>query len=186
MRNSLLIVAAILWLFTPSPAQNADELAALRKHLRVPETLVITPAKSPQLPTERPLKIYMDTAGDTSASSELVKLIQDINKKQADKYGPIEVTEESSKANLWLIHYEVPGTRHKDTDTSNSMDPALGRGQTQNVLKAEVRGYIMIPKPEGLEVLSRYKKEVTLGDRRQELRDAFSKLLKEQGKSEKH
>jgi hypothetical protein len=66
------------------------------------------------------------------------------------------------------------------------MDPALGRGRTENVLKADVRGYIVARKPDGLEILNRYKKEVTLGERRQELRDAFFKLLKEQSKSEKH
>jgi hypothetical protein len=100
MRNSLLIVAAIMWLFTLSLAQSSDELATLRTYLKVPNTMAITPARSPQLSTERPLRIYIDTAGDASAANEVLKLIQDINKKQADKYGPIEVASEASKANL--------------------------------------------------------------------------------------
>ena len=187
MRKSLLIVVAIMGLLNQSAAQNDTELATLRGYLKVPDTVPIAlGTKTSRLPAERPLILYLDTAGDTSAANELMQLIQEINKKQADKYGTIEVVADATKANLLLIHYEVAGTRRKATDTTNSMDPALGRGQTRNVTRADVRGYIVARKPEGLEILSRYKNEVTVGERRQELRDAFSKLLKEQSKADKH
>ncbi len=187
MRKILPIVVAILGVLAPSPAQNNDEIAQLRTILRVPDTVPIAPlAKTPQLPSERPLIVYIDTAGDARVLNEVLKQIQEINKKQAEKYGPIEVTAEAAKASLWLIHFEVHGTRRKDADTSNDMAGGPGRGQTQNVIKAEVRGYVIARKPDGLEILSRYKKEVTLGDPRPELRDAFYKLLKDQNKTEKH
>jgi len=186
MRKTLLIVVAILGLLNQSTAQNNAEMATLRGYLKVPDTVPIAPTKTPRLPTERPLVLYIDTAGDAGAANELMQLIQETNKKQADKFGTIEVAPDASKANLLLIHYEVAGTRRKATDTTNAMDPALGRGQTRNVLKADVCGYIVARKPDGMEILSRYKKEITLGERRQELRDAFAKLLKEQIKSEKH
>ncbi|MFL6215453.1 MAG: hypothetical protein ACJ74J_16350 [Blastocatellia bacterium] len=182
MPKVLLLLVIILGLIVPVTAQNADEIAALRKYLGIPDGVSIAPAATPQLPSERPLTVFIYT-GDKSAAAEVQKLVQEVNKKQA---GMLEIVTESSKASVWLIHYEVPGTRRKDTDTSNSMDPALGRGQTNNVMKAEIRGYVVARNGNGLEILGRYKKDAILGDRRMELRDAFNKALKELSKSEKH
>jgi hypothetical protein len=139
-----------------------------------------------QLPSERPLKVYIDAGGDASAALEVHHFIEDLNRKQEDQYGAIEIVAGAAEASLWLIQYEVPGTRRKQAETSNSMatTPTSGLGQTVNLTNAEVRGYILVSKPEGLEILSRYQKEVTLGDRHRELRAAFSKLLKDQAKSE--
>jgi hypothetical protein len=186
MRKTLLIAAALLGLLNPSAAQNNAEMATLRGYLKVSDKVPVASTKTPRLPTERPLVLYIDTAGDGGAANEVMQLVQEVNKKQADKFGTIEVSSDAAKANLLLIHYEVDGSRRKATDTTNSMDPALGRGQTRNVLKADVSGYVVARKADGLEILSHYKKEITLGERRQELRDAFSKLLKEQSKLEKH
>ena len=185
MRNPVFMFAAIFLLSIQSVAQNNDEIAILRLHLRVADATPVVIAKTPQLPTNRPLKVYISTGDDSSALKELTQLVQDVNKKSGDK-PEIEVVADASKANLFLIHYEPAGKRHKEMKTSLSMDPALGRGQTQNVMKAEVRGYVIARKPDGLEILSRYKKEVVLGDPRSELRDAFIKLLKDQNKPEKH
>jgi hypothetical protein len=182
MSKAILLLVMILGLFIPTTAQDAEEIAALRKQLGIPDGVSITPAAKPQLPSERPLTVFIYT-GDQGAVAEVQKLIQDVNKKQA---GTVEVVSESSKASLWLIQYEVPGTRRQETDTSNSMDPQLGRGQTHNILKAQVRGYVVARNGNGLEILGRYKKDVVLGDRRMELRDAFNKVLKEASKSEKH
>jgi hypothetical protein len=172
----------ILGICFPTPAQNAEEIAELRKQLGIPDGVSIVRAAKSQLPSERPLTVYLHT-GDQGASAEVQKLIQQVNKKQA---GTIEAVTESSKASLWLIQYEVPGTRRKETDTSNSMDPQLGRGQTHNVMKAQVRGYVVARNGNGLEILNYYKKDVILGDTHSELRDAFNKVLKESAKSDKH
>lgn len=182
MAKVLLGLIAILGLMIPATAQNADEIAALRKQLGIPEGVSIAPSATMQLPGERPLTVYIYT-GDQSAIAEVQKLVQEINKKQP---GTVELVTESAKASVWLIQYEVPGTRRKDTDTANSMDPHLGGGQTHNVYKAEIRGYVVARNGNGLEVIGRYKKDAVLGDRRSELRDAFNKALKESGKSEKH
>jgi hypothetical protein len=182
MSKVLLLFVAILGLIVPATAQTADEIAALRKHLGIPDGVSIAPAASPQLPSERPLTVFIHT-GDQSASAEVQKLVNEVNKKQA---GTVELVTESSKASVWLIQYEVPGTRRRDTDTTNSMDPHLGGGQTHNVYKAEVRGYVVARNGNGLEILGRFKKDVILGDRRMELRDAFNKVLKDLSKSEKH
>lgn len=182
MSKVLLLFIAVLGLIIPAMAQNADEVAALRKHLGMPDGVSIAPAATPQLPNERPLTVFIHT-GDQSAIAEVQKLVQEINKKQA---GTVELVTESAKASVWLVQYEVPGTRRKDTDTSNSMDPHLGGGQTHNVFKAEVRGYVVARNGNGLEILSHYKKDVVLGDKRSELRDAFNKVLKDSSKSDKH
>jgi hypothetical protein len=180
-----LSVALIGWLQSPA-AQSQSEIVALRKSLGIPATVQITVARTTQLPSERPLKVYIDAGGDASAALEVHHLIEDLNKKQEDQYGAIEIVAGAAEASLWLIQYEVPGTRRKQAETSNSMatSPTSGLGQTDNLTSAEVRGYILVSKPEGLEILSRYKKEVTLGDRHRELRVAFSKLLKDQARSE--
>lgn len=178
MRKVLPLFVLVLGMMNPTAAQNNEEIAALRKYLGLPDSVSLGLAQTPQLPAERPLTVYVH-ASDPNVAAEIQKLVQEVNKKQA---GTIEVVSESSKANLWLIHYEVPGTRRKDTDTSNSMDPRSGGGQTTNVMKAEVRGYVVARTTNGLEILGHYKKNAVIGDRRPELRDTLNKLLKEQGK----
>ncbi len=186
MGNALFLTVAIFGLLQSPAMQQESEIAALRKSLGIPAAVKITAARMTQLPGERPLKVYIDAGGDASAAREAYDYIQALNAKQDDQYGTIEVVAGAAAASLWLVQYEVPGTRRKEAGTSNSTatDPARGSGQAENITRAEVRGYILVSKPEGLEILSRYKKEVTLGDRHRELRAAFSKLLKEQAKSE--
>jgi hypothetical protein len=182
MSRVLLLLVMMLGLVIPATAQNADEIAALRKQLGLPDGIAIAPATKVAVPAERPLTVYIYT-GDQSAIAEVQKLAAEINKKQADT---VAIVQESSKASVWLIQYEVPGTRRKDTDSSNNMDPHLGGGQTHNVMKAQVRGYVVARNGNGLEILGRYQKDVILGDKHSELRDAFNKVLKEVNKTEKH
>jgi hypothetical protein len=186
MGNALFLSVALFGLLQSPAMQRESEIAALRRSLGIPAAVKITAARMTQLPSERPLKVYIDAGDDASAAREVHDFIQALNAKQDDQYGTIEIVNGSAAASLWLVQYEVPGTRRKEAETPNSMatDPARGRGQTENIIRAEVRGYILVSKPEGLEILSRYQKEVTLGDRHRELRGAFSKLLKEHGKTE--
>jgi hypothetical protein len=186
MRNPASLFAAVFWLSIQSVAQSGDEIATLRLHLKVADATPIVIAKTPQLPTERPLKVYISTVDDSNVLKELMQLIQDVNKKSGDKPEVIEMVADASKANLFLIHYELPGKRHQEMKTSMSMDPALGRGRNDYVVSTEVRDYIVARKADGMEILSRHTRKVTLGERRKELRDDFSRLLKEQSKSDKH
>jgi hypothetical protein len=186
MRNALFLSVALFGLLQSPALQSQSEIAALRKNLGIPATVNITAAHTMQLPTERPLKVYIDTGGDASAAVEVNNFIEALNAKQENEYGQIEIVNGAAAASLWLIQYEVPGTRRKEAEAPNSRaaDPTIGGKQIANVTKAEVRGYVLASKPEGLEILSRYTKEVTLGDRHRELRAAFSKFLKEQAKAE--
>lgn len=59
------------------------------------------------------------------------------------------------------------------------MDPAVGRGRNDYILKTEVRGYIVARKPDGLEILTRFERQAVASERRTELRDAFAKFLKD-------
>ena len=183
--RSLLLIAAILWLFSHSIAQDSKEIAALRQYISVSSTVPIKISKSPALPTS-PLKVYINTSDDTSASHELMQLIDEINKKNSEKYGFIEVVSDASRSNVLLIHYEVVGKRRQEMNTTLSMDPALGRGKTDYEIKTEIRGYIIAQSGDGLEILDRYARKVTVGEPRRELRDMFLKMLREQSKSQKH
>ena len=184
MRNLAFMFAAIFWLSIQSVAQNNDEIATLRLHLRVADATPVVIAKTPQLPTNRPLKVYISTVDDPSLSLELTEFIQDVNKKSGDKTDVIEVVVDASTADLFLIHFEPPGKRQREIKTSLSMDTALGRGKTDNVESTEVRDYIVARKGDGLEILSRHTRKVRVGERRKELQGDFSKLLKEQLKSD--
>src|SRR5689334_9268261 len=159
MGNALFLTIALFGLLQSPRMQQESEIAALRKSLGIPAAVKITPARMTQLPGERPLKVYIDAGGDASAAREVYDFIQALNAKQDDQYGTIEVVGGAAEAGLWLVQYEVPGTRRKEAETSNGMatDPTHGKGQVENTVKAEVRGYILVSKPEGLEILSRYK-----------------------------
>ncbi|HKS41760.1 MAG TPA: hypothetical protein VJX74_14190 [Blastocatellia bacterium] len=184
MRKLAFMFAAIFWLSIQAVAQSSDELAVLRSLLKVSDATPVSTAKALQLPIERPLKVYISTGDDSSVLKELTQLVQDVNKKSGDK-PEIEVVADASKANLFLIHYEPAGKRHKEMKTSLSMDPALGRGRTDYVVSTEVRDYIVARKADGMEILSQHTRKVTVGERRKELRNDFSSLLKEQSKSNK-
>src|SRR5690242_19398003 len=110
MSRVLLLIGMMLGLVIPAAAQNADEIAALRKQLGLPESIAIAPAAKIAFPAERLRTVYIFT-GDQSAITEVQKLAQEINKKQADS---VAIVQESAKASVWLIQYEVPGTRRKD------------------------------------------------------------------------
>lgn len=64
---------------------------------------------------KRPLRVYVSTAGDKTASQEVLLSIKKINAKP-EKYGSIEVVDDLSKANVILVHYELTEKRHDEVD----------------------------------------------------------------------
>src|SRR5689334_20911665 len=119
MGNALFLSVALFGLLQSPALQRQGEIAALRKNLGIPATVSITAARLTQLPTERPLKVYVDAGDDASAAREVHDFIQALNLKQADEYGTIEIVNGAAAASLWLIQYEVPGTRRIETAAAN-------------------------------------------------------------------
>lgn len=169
--------------------KDAAELARLRMQIGVSEATPITIAGARALPSERPLKVYVSTAGDGSASQEVLLSIRKINEK-LDKYRSIEVVNDLSKANVILLHYELTEKRREEVDNNMTMDPGSNSrmangGKTDRWISSQVRGYVIVRRPEGLEVLARYEHKVNLSEPRRDLSDALLSVLKRQGDTRK-
>jgi hypothetical protein len=169
--------------------KDAAELARLRLQIGASESTPITRAAQPALPLDRPLKVFITTAGDESASQEVLRSIKKINEKP-QKYGWIEVVDSVSKANLILLHYELTEKRRDVADHNMTMDPGLGSrigsgGKSEYWVSSEFRSYVIARKPEGLEILARYQRQVKLSEPRKELSEALLDLLKRQASASK-
>ncbi|MDQ3920516.1 MAG: hypothetical protein M3348_18805 [Acidobacteriota bacterium] len=190
MKLLIFAFTLLLWLSCPAAGQDRpDDLRGLHDYLPVPATVPIVRAESPALPSERPLKIYLNTAGDQTAQLEVLKLVQD--KKTAEKYGAIEIVTDGSQANLFLVHYEVDGKRQTESSHSMTMDPSstsriYGGGRSDSQITAEFRGYVLARTSRGLEVLSSYQHRINLAEPRRDLRVELLKLLNRQAKSQQH
>ena len=183
MRIRIAIVIALLASSEIISGQKtSDELAELRQILGVPASTPITKAKASALPAERPLKIYISTAGDPDAMNQVNRLVREINEKDGGKYGTAAVVQSVSEANLILLHYEVPSKRLAEADPALAMDPKGGR-VTQRII-TEVDGYVVARSVSGLIILDQYSRRVTLHTPRPELRDAFLKVLKAAAKGQ--
>lgn len=130
--------------------KDAAELARLRTQMGVSDSTPITVASARNQPIEGPLKVYVSTAGDASASQEVLLSIKKINAKP-EKYGSIEVVDDLSKANVILVHYELSEKRREEVDNNMTMDPSsssrMGNGgKTDRWISSQVRGYVIVRK----------------------------------------
>jgi hypothetical protein len=189
-RNIILAVTGVI-LYLSGQAQSQkhdDELLRLRLFLPASDTKAITTAKSPALPSVRPLKIYLNTGGDGSAWDEVTKFVQD--DKVRNKFGPMELVTDAAEANLFLVHFELKEKRREEVAHTLTMDPGTSTriydgGKSVNRTNTMIRGYILGRSSEGLEILRSYRFKVLVGERRRELRDALLRLLIEQTKTPK-
>jgi len=56
--------------------KDVAELARLRTQIGVPESIPVTPAAARMQPIEGPLKVFLSTAGDETASQEVLLSIK--------------------------------------------------------------------------------------------------------------
>lgn len=176
------LIAMLAASYAPA-AQKADEFTELRQTLGVPVSIPVTKAKASDLPRERPLRIYVSTAGDPDALNQVNRLIRQINEKDAAKYGTATVVESISDANLILLHYEIQSKRLQEAESAMGMDPRGGSvGQHQRIT-TQVDGYVIARSASGLTILDQYARRVNLQPPRNELRDAFLKVLKASAKA---
>ena len=71
--------------------------------------------------------------------------------------------------------------RRQEVEHTLSMDPSstariYSGGGSDSSLSTEIHGYILVRKPEGLEILSRYRRTVRVDASHKELRDSLFKL----------
>lgn len=190
MRRMIISAAVILSVCAGALGQkDAAELARIRAQIGASESTPIIRATQPALPVEKPLRVFITTAGDESASQEVLRSIKKINEKP-EKYGLIEVVDSASKANLILLHYELPEKRHDVADHNMTMDPGLGSrmsngGKSEYWMSSEFRSYVIARKPEGLEILARYERGGNLSEPRRGLSEALMDLLKRQADARK-
>lgn len=177
---------AVIWsVWTVAFGQkDAAELARIRTQMGVSESIPITIAGAHTLPAERPLRVYLSTAGDASASQEVLLSIKKINEKP-DKYGPIEVVDDLSRANVILVHYELTEKQRDEVDQRMTMDPSSNSrtgsgGRIDRWISTQVRGYVIARRPEGFEILTRYERRVSFNEPRKNLSDALLSVLKRQ------
>lgn len=169
--------------------RDAAELARLRTQMGVSQSTPITIGGAHTLPAERPLKVYVSTAGDESASQEVLLSIKKINEKP-DKYSSIEVVDDFSKANVILVHYELTEKRRDEVHHRMTMDPGLNPrmgtvAKPDRWISTQVRGYVIARRPEGFEILTRYERRVNLSEPRKNLSDALLTVLKRPANTKK-
>ncbi len=177
---------AVIWSVCTVALGQKDvaELARIRTQMGVSESTPITFASARMGPIEGPLRVYVSTAGDASASQEVLLSIKKINEKP-DNYGSVEVVDDLSKANVILIHYELKEKRRDEVDQRMTMDPSSNSrtgsgGHIDRWISTQVRGYVIARRPEGFEILTRYERRVNLNEPRKNLSDALLSVLKRQ------
>ena len=196
----LLIVATA----SAASAQNTtEELARLREHLSLPDSTSLKLANSSALPTDRPLKVYIATGLDMGVRNNFSKWLDEWNKKDARKYGTVEIVTKLSQADVILARYTV---REKVTDRTETYstpvpatvyDPATNSTVTRPVPRTYSLSYSRVPvyayvigrKQDGYEILWRYADQSSVQETKEsgkQLRDDFFKMLKARGKPSKN
>jgi hypothetical protein len=178
-RNPLLLFLVLCLVCLPVLAQTAnEEIDRLREHLSVPADVSIELADSSALPSARPLKVYLALGLDVGVRGNLVKWIDDWNRKDGRNKGAIEIVPELSEADLILARYTVLDRITDRTETYSATvpgtvyDPGSNKVITRPVPHTYSDSYSVVPvfayiiarEPKGLRILWRYTDQATLQD----------------------
>ena len=162
-------------------AQDAKELERLREFLSLPAATVLEEAESDALPKAKPLRVFLATDAEPTAGDRVRQLIA--QSSRGGDGGP-EIVEVRSlgEADVVLVQFEAQEKRRIEPDNRLTMDPSLGTrtqgGRSDPVYRSEIRSYVLVRTGQGYRILSGSKRSVKLGGRRDELRNAFSKVIK--------
>lgn len=173
-----------------------DELNRLRQHLGVSPTTSVKLADAHAIPAAAAtLKVYVAVGIDMVVKANFVRWFDDWNRKNGKKYGNVEVVTEITQADVIVARYTVlerattksdtysnvvPGTVYNPA-TNSSVTRPVSRTFSVSYSMVPVFAYIMLAKPAGLEIISRYTDEASLSETKhsgESLRDDFFKLLK--------
>ena len=162
-------------------AQDAKELERLREFLSLPAATVLEEAESDALPKAKPLRVFLATDAEPTAGDRVRQLIA--QSSRGGDGGP-EIVEVRSlgEADVVLVQFEAQEKRRIEPDNRLTMDPSSGTrtqgGRSDPVYRSEIRSYVLVRTGQGYRILSGSKRSVKLGGRRDELRNAFSKVIK--------
>jgi hypothetical protein len=165
-----LIAFLLLLVFCGSSfAQNDAELLILKTLLGVPPNTKVISSGSKALPTEAPLKVYIDVSGDSPERDSKVQenLKQSLNELAAgsEKNPPaFELVSDAAQANVALVYFtdfpsklddganagEVGGTNTRPGQTDSSM--LISNTMTMQLV---ISTYIVAKEPAGLRILYR-------------------------------
>ena len=162
-------------------AQDAKELERLREFLSLPAATVFEKGENDALPKAKPLRVFLATDAEPTAGDRVRELIA--QSSRGGDGGP-EIVEVRSlgEADVVLVQFEAQEKRRIEPDNRLTMDPSLGTrtqgGRSDPVYRSEIRSYVLVRTGQGYRMLSGSKRSVKLGGRRDELRNAFSKVIK--------
>jgi hypothetical protein len=162
--------------------QDAKDLGRLHDFLSLPGTAVLGQTNRTGLPTTRPLKIYLATDDEPTAPAEVEKFITEQNRRAAAQ-AAIKIVSSMAQADVILVQFEAREKRRIELDNRLTMDPTLSTrtsgGSSNSVYRSEIRGYVIVHEGDKYRIVDSYKRSVTLGVKRTELRAAFERALKQ-------
>ena len=162
-------------------AQDAKELERLREFLSLPAATAIVEAENDALPVAKPLRVFVATDAEPTAGDRVRELIAQANRGRDGEPGLVEVRT-LGESDVVLVQFEAQEKRRIEPDNRLTMDPSLGTrtqgGRSDPVYRSEIRSYVLVRTGQGYRILSGNKRSVKLGGRRDELRNAFSKVIK--------
>ena len=177
----LAMLTLVLVLPILTRAQDAQELERLRNFLSLPEATVFEMAQNDALPVAQALRVFVATDAEPTAGDRVRELIVQANRGGDSGPGLVEVRT-LGEADVVLVQFEALEKRRIEPDHRLTMDPSLGTrtlgGRSDRVYRSEIRSYVLLRGGKGYRILSHSKKSVKLGGRQDQLRNAFSKVIK--------
>ena len=162
-------------------AQDTQELDRLRQFLSLPPATLIENAENDSLPMSKPLRVFVATDAEPTGGDRARELIAQANRSGDGGPELVEVRT-LGEADVVLVQFEAQEKRRVEPDNRLTMDPSLGTrtqgGRSDSVYRGEIRSYVLVRTGQGYRILSGNRKSVKLGGRRDELRNAFSKVIK--------
>lgn len=156
-----------------------DEIARLRAHLSVSDSIQVNTSSAPILPKEYPLKVYIATGLDMVVHNNFVRWINEWNRKDGKKYGALEIVEDLNQANIILARYTLKDQVTTQQDSVTVENTTILLSSSRAIVP--VYAYIIRRQPQRLEILSRYAESAPAKDDKhsgEPLVKGFFKMIK--------
>jgi len=115
---------------------NAKEIANLRRHLNISDAEPIRVNTDTRLPAGSSLKIFLTVKRQGNEAKYFEKWVQDWNKKDAAKFGKLEIVSDISQADFVLAHF-VSGTSKLVPEASLKIGNTPPEGQIKPEFRVE-------------------------------------------------
>ncbi len=193
MRRHVLatLIVLVAFLNFPTFAQTADsELAVLRAHLNLDASVTLELSDDPSIPIAETLRVFIATGLDTGVRRNLRAWIESWTKRNAKRYGGLELCDDSSNADIILVRYvlrdQIKTAVHSSTNTVTTLDIFSGKlvqtpvAQTFSSVVAPAWSYIIRRQHDRYQILWRTTGVASLGEGKktgEQLFEGFKTLL---------